>query len=418
MQMLKKLKIKFVAIIMTILAIVFILIIGSINYSNYTTNDMQSKGLLISLTENDGVMASGVPGISGSLPNPSPGPSPGLSLNPSPNIYESEKTFSVKIDTSGTLSAVAGDGSIFEISEETRVIVNDILKSNKTSGSINGYQYLVSDKPYGKIIVFLDQRISNSITDRLLLTSIIIGGISLLVLFFISLFLAHLMVKPVGEAFEKQKRFISDASHELKTPLSVISVNADVLESEIGENKYLSYIQSESSRMNSLVNSLLTLAKLDSTKSKGLFTEFDLSNAALSIALTFECIAFEENKNYELDIDDGIKYVGEAEKIKQVIAILIDNALKHADDNGLVKVSVKKYCDKIHIEVFNSGQGIPESESNKIFERFYRSDESRSKHTGGYGLGLAIAKSIVDEHKGKISVDSQVDNGIKFIVSL
>lgn len=108
----------------------------------------------------------------------------------------------------------------------------------------------MSDKPYGKIVVFLDQRISNGITDRLLLTSLIIGGISLLVLFFIALFLANFMVKPVEEAFKKQKRFISDASHELKTPISVISLNADVLEGDIGPNKYLSYIQSEASRMN------------------------------------------------------------------------------------------------------------------------------------------------------------------------
>ncbi|KNZ43509.1 sensor histidine kinase [Acetobacterium bakii] len=404
--MLKKLKIRFVATMMTILSIIFILIIGSINYVNYKSNDMQRFNLLRSLADSDGVAPNDAPMMTDS------------SRTPPPSAFEMEKTFSAKLDNSAALIAVNGSTDISNLSEEMSKLIYNVLEKDEKSGSVDGYRYLVVQKPYGEIMVFMDQRISNGITDRLLLTSLIIGGISLLVLFFISLFLANLMVKPVGEAFEKQKRFISDASHELKTPLSVITVNADVLENEIGENKYLSYIQSESSRMNLLINNLLTLAKLDSTKSKGIFTKFDLSNAALSIALTFESIAFEENKNYELDINEGIKYIGEAEKIKQVIAILIDNAIKHTDDNGVVKVSVKNISGKIHIEVFNSGQGIPESERNKIFERFYRSDESRSKHTGGYGLGLAIAKSIVEEHKGKITVESQVDNGVKFIISL
>jgi signal transduction histidine kinase len=404
--MLKKLKIRFVATIMIILSLVFILIIGSINYFNYQSNERQITALLKSLVDNDGTIPQDPP-VAPNAANPIP-----------PGAYERERTFSIKLDPTQTLIAINGSPDLSELSQEMASLMTAVLASGKASGSQDGYRYLVAEKPYGQILVFVDQRISNEMMDRLITTSLIIGGISLFVLFFISLFLANLMVRPVEEAFEKQKRFISDASHELKTPLAVISVNADVLADDIGANKYLSYIQSESARMNGLVNNLLTLAKLDSMTSQPIFSEFDLSNAVLSIALTFESTAFEENKRYQLNIEPGLRYVGDPDKIKQVTAILIDNAIKHADDEGLVEVTVKKAGDKILLEVFNSGAGIPEDQQAKIFERFYRYDESRSKQTGGYGLGLAIAKSIVDEHRGKIKVKSELNQWAKFIVLL
>lgn len=404
--MLKKLKIRFVATIMIILSLVFVLIIGSINYFNYQSNERQITSLLNSLVNNDGVI------------NLDPPDAPHASNPLPPGVYERERTFSVKLDPTQTLIAINGSTDLSQLSEEMASLMDAVLASAKNSGSVDGYRYQVAEKSYGQILVFVDQRISNDMMDRLITTSLMIGVISLFVFFFISLFLANLMVRPVEDAFEKQKRFISDASHELKTPLSVISVNADVLEGDIGANKYLSYIRSESTRMNGLVNNLLTLAKLDSMTSQPVFSEFDLSNAVLSIALTFESTAFEENKRYQLNIEPGIRYLGDTDKIKQVAAILIDNAIKHADDEGLVAVTVKKSGDKIYLEVFNSGAGIPEDQQAKIFERFYRYDESRSKETGGYGLGLAIAKSIVDEHKGKIKIKSEINQWAKFIVIL
>ena len=402
--MIKKLKIRFVATIMIILSLVFLLIIGSINYFNYQSSERQSMTLLSALAENDGMAPRETPMVPGDhLP---------------PDVFEREKTFSVKVNPATNLFSVNGSTNTSLESAEVLELANQMLNKNKASGTLSGYRYLIVEKPYGQLLVFVDQRISNALADRLLTTSLIIGSITLFVLFFVSLFLANLMVKPVEEAFEKQKRFISDASHELKTPLSVISVNADVLEGDIGANKYLSHIQSESIRMNTLVNSLLTLARLDSSKPIGVYSPFDLSNAVESIALTFESIAFEEHKNYTLKITDGISYLGDANKIKQVVAILIDNAIKNADDDGLVELILKRVGDTIHLEVFNTGAGIPEDQQDKIFQRFYRYDASRSKATGGYGLGLAIAKSIVDEHQGTIRVSSEVGSWVRFTVIL
>lgn len=404
--MIKKLKIRFVATIMIILSLVFLLIIGSINYFNYQSSERQSMTLLSALADNDGAIPPVSPGMPGSG-QPLP-----------PDVFEREKTYSVKVNPATNLFSVNGNTDTSQVSAEILDLANQMLEKNKTSGTLNGYRYLSVDKPYGDLLVFVDQRISNAMADRLLTTSLIIGSITLFVLFFVSLFLANLMVKPVEETFEKQKRFISDASHELKTPLAVISVNAEVLEGDIGTNKYLSYIQSESTRMNTLVNNLLTLARLDASKTISAFTVFDLSHAVESIALTFESTAFEEHKNYALKIAAGLSYRGDANKIKQVVAILIDNAIKHADDDGLVEITLKPVGDKIQLEVFNTGAGIPDDQQDKIFQRFYRYDESRSKATGGYGLGLAIAKAIVDEHQGKIKVSSEVGGWARFIVIL
>lgn len=404
--MIKKLKRRFVATIMIILSLVFALILGSINYFNYQSSERQSISLLSALADNDGVIPPATPGTPGAA-NPLP-----------PDIFEREKTYSVKVNPTTNLFTINGNSDTSSVSPEVLDLANQMLEKNRSSGTLNGYRYLVVDKPYGQLLVFVDQRISNAMADRLLTNSLIIGSITLLVLFFVSLFLANLMVKPVADAFEKQKRFISDASHELKTPLSVISVNADVLAGDIGTNRHLGYIQSETDRMNTLVNDLLTLARLDADKTHGVTSTFDLSHAIKSIALSFESIAFEAHKNYALEIEDGITYQGDANQIKQVAAILIDNAIKHTNDDGQIELTLKRIGDKIHLEVFNTGAGIPYDQRDKIFERFYRYDQSRSKATGGYGLGLAIAKAIVDEHQGKIKVSSEVGSWARFIVIL
>ncbi len=404
--MIKNLKCRFVATIMIILSLVFVLILGSINYFNYQSSERQSISLLSALADNDGVIPPATPGTPGAA-NPLP-----------PDIFEREKTYSVKVNPATNLFTINGSSDTSLVSQEVLDLANQMLEKNRSSGALNGYRYLVVDKPYGQLLVFVDQRISNAMADRLLTNSLIIGSITLLVLFFVSLFLANLMVKPVADAFEKQKRFISDASHELKTPLSVISVNADVLAGDIGTNRHLGYIQSETDRMNTLVNDLLTLARLDADKTLGVTSTFDLSHAIKSIALSFESIAFEAHKNYALKIEDGITYQGDANQIKQVAAILIDNAIKHANADGQIELTLRRIGDKIHLEVFNTGSGIPYDQRDKIFERFYRYDQSRSKATGGYGLGLSIAKAIVSEHQGKIMVDSEVDRWARFSVIL
>jgi signal transduction histidine kinase len=191
-----------------------------------------------------------------------------------------------------------------------------------------------------------------------------------------------------------------------------------VLTDEIGSNKWLTYIKAQTDRMNVLVNDLLNLTRLENNTSSFIRTDFNLSQAITNTALPFECQAFETNKKFIVDVEDGITINGSEQHVKQMAAIFIDNALKYSNDGGIVRVMLKKQGDKGVLTVYNTGQGIKESEREKIFERFYRSDESRNRATGGYGLGLAIAKSIIDKHKFKVQVEGTEGRNVSFIVTM
>ncbi len=292
--------------------------------------------------------------------------------------------------------------------------INAILNNGASSGMLNSYQFCRLEKDNGTIMVFTDKSNELEMLSKLTQTTVIIGVLSLILLSGFTFIFSKKSIEPIKTAFEKQKQFISDASHELKTPLTIISANADVLSAEIGENKWLEYIKSQAERMNVLVNDLLNLTRLENNTSKFIITEFDLSKAIENTALPFECQAFEAHKTFEIDIEENLRISGSEYHIKQMAAIFIDNALKYSNENGTVRITLKSHGDKKILSVFNTGQGVHEDEKDKIFERFYRSDDSRARTTGGYGLGLAIAKSIIDKHKFRITVDNTEGESICF----
>ncbi len=215
-----------------------------------------------------------------------------------------------------------------------------------------------------------------------------------------------MIVKPVEETMEKQKQFISDASHELKTPLAVIEANIDVIEEQAGKSKWLTYIQSELTSMDKLINNLLCLARTDNAKEIKVKETFNLSEEVNLASSMFESMAYEKKKNIEYNIQEDIKFNGNKEDIKQVLSVLIDNAIMHTKDNGKIIIELTK--DKnIVLQVKNEGEPIPKEEREKIFERFYRVDKARNRKEKRYGLGLSIAKSIVEQYNGKIEADWQ-----------
>lgn len=331
---------------------------------------------------------------------------------PVPKSFGSIDFFIIMADKSGKfLAAMNNDELEADVAQQ---YISAIMSEDASNGMLNNFQFCRSDKSNGTLMVFTDKQAELDMLDQLTRTTILIGVVSFALLSVLAYFFSKKSIEPIKIAFEKQKQFVSDASHELKTPLTVISANADVLSGEIGENKWLEYIKSQTERMNVLVNDLLNLTRLENDTSEFIRVSFNLSQAITNTALPFECQAFEANKIFDVDVEDGIFVNGSENHIKQMTAIFIDNALKYSNDGGTVRVMLKKQGDKSVLSVFNTGSGVKESEKHKIFERFYRSDDSRSRMTGGYGLGLAIAKSIIDKHRFKITVENHEGESICF----
>jgi signal transduction histidine kinase len=223
-------------------------------------------------------------------------------------------------------------------------------------------------------------------------------------------------IKPIIESMEKQKQFITDAGHEIKTPLAIISANADVLELTGGDSEWITSIRNQITRLDKLVKNLLTLSKIDEGNIKMVFTDFDLSKAVFETAGAFEAIAETQKKKFQMELQPGLKYHGDESSIQQLISTLVDNALKYSNVEGSIKISLNATKKGAKLEVFNTADEIDKANLDKLFGRFYRADSSRSRDTGGYGIGLSIAKSIVEAHHGKISVKSDDGKSICFTV--
>ena len=328
-------------------------------------------------------------------------------------------SFYLKISRTGQVMEVGHNGDTDLDVSVLAEYAQYAIDTGKEFGFYENYAFLVSEKVYGKMICFTDAGFAQKYNQTLALTTVFIGAGSIILFFGLAAALSFWLVKPVKSTFDKQKLFISNASHELKTPIAVISANADVLESEIGENKWLSYIKDDSRRMGELVNELLALARLDDrTDTSGVKTGFSLSDAVLQTALPFESRMFEMGKEYEVDVQPDIEYIGDESQIKHIVSILIDNAVKYSDENGKIKISLSMRQNKRILDVFNTGQGIPADKLEKIFERFYREDEARSSSSGGYGLGLSIAYEIVARHGGRIFARSEYGKWAMFTVVL
>ncbi|MBP7480092.1 MAG: HAMP domain-containing histidine kinase [Spirochaetaceae bacterium] len=326
--------------------------------------------------------------------------------------------FSVKISDAGEIYEILSPFPVHFTETEIINLVSSVFLLKKTSGNFQGLRYLLAKKNYGFIMVFLDRRTEDNLRFQLLQISLVVYLVCIIAGTLIAFFFSLWAVIPVKTAFTKQKQFIADASHELKTPLAVINANVDVLEGEIGRNTWLDYIKSESSRMNSLVKDLLLLAKYDSKENIYEFTEFDLSRALMSTALPFETLVYEQGKKMSIDIPDSILFKGDENRIKQLLLILLDNALKNSNESDEVSLKLEISGSKKIITVYNTGTGLDNKECEKIFERFYRADSSRTRETGGYGLGLAIAKTITEAHKGKIFAEGKKESWAKFTIIL
>jgi len=327
-------------------------------------------------------------------------------------------SYTITLNDDGSVASWASERTDLYTDEQVSAIAESIRADGKESGRIGTQFYRKTTKDDKTTLLVLDARLDFLSAASTLRSTILIAAAACLLLSLLAWLLIRRMVRPVEEAFVRQKQFVSDASHELKTPLAVISANAEVLEQEIGENEYLGYIRSEVKRTDSLVRNLLTLARMDRNEVPAEMKPFDLSHALLDVVLPFESTVYEAGKTLETDIPDGIECCGNEEMIKQLAVILLSNALKYSDENGRIRISLAARGKQRELCVFNTGNPIPPEDQDKIFDRFWRGDPAHSRETGGHGLGLAIARSIVEAHRGSITVKSAENEGTAFTVLL
>lgn len=342
-------------------------------------------------------------------------------------MWQPERTVSFSLQTDEEWNLTATDSRFNMDGDFYAGAIKKVAAHGSDNGQFsldgNEWAFKVQNTLTGYTIVFLDVTAQQTILTNLVYTFLAVALAMLIVIYFTSRYFANRSIAPVKEAFDKQKRFIADASHELKTPLAVINTNADVLlanrdDAIRDQAKWLHHIKSETERMKTLTNDLLYLTEMDDTREKMLFAPFNLSEAVEGVILTMEAVIYEKNISLSYEIDPDLVINGNGEQIKQVVMILLDNAIKYANDQGSITLALKKRAADIQLNVTNTGEGIAPEHLDRIFDRFYRADRSRSRKHGGYGLGLAIAKSIVEQHKGKIYAKSVQGKSTSFYVQL
>ena len=402
--MIRKMQQKFVAVVMLAYMILMLIVIGGINLFTYIQMNQKYDKMLDVLLKNDG-----------EFPDPDEY-NHGTYIDLGGDFMITVETkfenryFMVYMDQNGEYSACDISHVAAVSEDDAQAYAKHIFKKTKSGSYRKGtyavYRYRLerTDSGYTAAFVDMSQQIFNMKNIRVI--SVGIGGLLMFLLFGIVQKLSRKAIHPIIENMEKQKQFITDAGHELKTPLAVISANADVLELTAGKNEWIDSIRDQVTQMNELVKRLLFLSKMEEGQQL-VMTDFDFSKLVAEKAKQLSTIAISKEKEFETEIQDDIQYKGDMDAIEHLISVLTENAVKYCAENGKVQVRLFKSGKMIHFEVRNSSQPLEESEMGRLFERFYRPDSSRNRTTGGHGIGLSIAKAVVDSHRGKIYVKNE-----------
>lgn len=287
-------------------------------------------------------------------------------------------------------------------------MTKELQKDKKRFGSIDDYIYLVRTLRSGNTVyIFVDNKEAIQNSKQFFIVSIFIFLLSVIVFTIISYYLSRWMIKPSEKAIKNQKIFVANISHDLKTPITIIKANADLIENEVKNKKSIKYIKQETEKLNHLVNEMLTLTRIDNTISKENFKSFNFGDSLFDVVLPFESIAYEKGIRFNINIDEVTDYFGDESNIQKLAEILIDNAMSYTAKGGIVDVDAYENSKVVTLSVTNTGEPISDEKKVEIFDRFYRESKSRESTGNHYGLGLSIASTIVKKHNGKISIESK-----------
>ena len=333
-----------------------------------------------------------------------------------PETRFSTRHFTVWFDSAGEIVQTNTE-SIYSVTAETAVeYAKSVIGGRSERGWVSHYRYKIYDADGGQAVVFVDGSANlAALYQTVVISAVVLLGCAGLVLVLIVI-LSKRMVKPIAESHEKQKQFITDANHELKTPLTLILANLDIAEAELGKNEWLDDIRSEGQRMTELVNQLVALSRMDEDSQRIEAARLPLSEIVTDTVSDFKALSETRGKALSADIEPAITYTGDETLIRRLLSILFDNALKYCDDGGEITVSLKR-ARSVVLTVENTYRDVDNVELDRLFDRFYRADKART-FTGGYGVGLSIAKSIAEKHRGDITAYRKDDAHIGFKVVL
>lgn len=401
--MIRKLRRKFVLFNMATVALILMIVFFTVMFSAYRS--YQSSG-------DEALRFALMRGMDGSH-------EPAEIGRPRDSRMFMQLTVTVLLDDSGTVRSLREDSAT--VSEDVLAeALSRIAESGSTSGYLSGLylRFETRNVEEGTLVALLDVQSEVLSLQRQLLISIGVGLNGLAAFFFLSMALSRLLLRPVEQAWAQQKQFVADASHELKTPLTVILANLGILRAHPDatvreESRWIDNTEAEGQRMKSLVDDLLTLAMTEDGSRETVFSAVDLSDIVMSAALAFESVAFEKHLRFSADIQESLSVLGDSTQLKRLAGTLLDNAVKYAPTGGVVQIRLNDADGHARLSVYNSGAGLDPADLPHVFERFYRADKSRG--SGGFGLGLAIAKGIADVHGASLTVESHPNEGTTFI---
>lgn len=396
--MIRKLQVKFILLSMSALLLVLTVIITGINIINYNSVIKDADQLLAILSENNGTF----PKKTGIKPGDIP-------KNLSPETPYETRFFSVLLNRNTHGVVQVETSRIISIDTANAIeYARRVIDHGKVQGFVANFRYHIHTEKNHIRIVFLDcGRKLDSFKD-FLFTSVLISVSGYAVVFVIIAFFSNKVVRPISESYEKQKQFITDAGHELKTPLTIIKADTDILEMEFGENEWLEDIQKQATRLTTLTNDLVYLAHMEETSSFMQMIEFPFSDVVSEASSSFQALAQTQNKHFLCKIEPMLSLTGNEKAIHQLTTILLDNALKYSPERGTVSLTLQRLNKCLQLSVYNTTEYMISKENlSLLFERFYRIDSSRNSQTGGHGIGLSVAKAIVTAHGGKIQAATE-----------
>lgn len=404
--MIRKLKRKFVLLSTTSLLVLLAVIVAGMNLLNYRSVVEEADAILSVLSQNKGM-----------FPDADDRPDRKFPPRFSPETPYESRFFSVFYDGAGR--AVNADvRKIASVSQEDAVSLADgVLEKDRLTGFAGSYRYMVDSAPGGTRVTFLDCGRRLDAFRQFLISSAFMSALGFGAVFTVILILSGRIIRPIAEAYKKQKRFITDAGHEIKTPLTIINANVDILELELGgENESLADIKGQTQRLKSLTEDLVLLSRMEEAEDKLLKIEFPVSDVVWEAAGEFRALAESENKELICEIEPMLALNGNDKSIRQLVSIFLDNALKYSPEGSKIKLTLARQGRTIRLSVSNAANfDLDPEHLERVFDRFYRADSSRNSETGGHGIGLSVAKAIVTAHGGKIT--AAVEDEKTFVVS-